>query len=564
MVIAKAPTPEPAAVVKEKLAVAGKPIAAAEPPPPPPPPKDPVPYSILIHTGDGAFSCSAVYVTLQGGGIDGSTPTASSEILLDSTGFMPRTQVELKVDIEDVGVVKGITLRTLGPSEPSSDPPPPWSLESIQVQSDKANNGSGLDQTFVYEAPVGPLAVSSLNLYPKSNEGEVQYEVIVSTGDVRGAGTDGLVQIRLVGDKGCSEWIELGAANLAAGSESSSLFSRGQVDTFNVSGSDVGDLGHVLVRLATADGGQSHSGWNLAKVEVLHQETGWKSVFYANDWIERNSPAALLLIEADTWKAKVSYKIKASTSDLNGAEFEGKVFITLSGWWGTTKDIQLISKTNKKGQGSHSFKRNATDEFNVAADDVGPISSVTVRIESVGEDLGDAWGLDKIEIEVPGNDWFGGLFTYSSWLTHALPSATIWKSRDEASYVVKVFTSSIDNAAFDGDVYLKLTGAYGDTDEVLLANDSTVDGARGLPKTRYDSSKPQVRHLVFVQQMCMQPNPYISPMRRSSLSSARMSATSSLPQSASTPAGPPRHGILIRLRSPLLQLLPRLMESRAL
>lgn len=263
------------------------------------------------------------------------------------------------------------------------------------------------------------------------------------------------------------------------------------MNTFNVTGADVGDIGKVLIRLAAPEGGQSHSDWNLSKVEVLHQETGWKSVFYANDWIERNSPAALLLLEADTWKAKTSYKVKVSTSDLNGAEFEGKVFVTLSGWWGTTKDIRLISKTNKKGQGSHAFKRNATDEFNVTADDVGPISSVTVRIEAAGEELGDAWGLDKIEVEVPGNEWFGGLFTYASWLTHALPSATIWKWRDEASYAVKIFTSSVENAAFDGDIYIKLTGAYGDTDEMLLANDTTVDGARGLPKTRYDSSKPQ-------------------------------------------------------------------------
>ena len=42
-------------------------------------------------------------------------------------------------------------------------------------------------------------------------------------------------------------------------------------------------------------------------------------------------------------------------------------------------------------------------------------------------------------------------------------------------YSISAFTSSAeDNAAFDGDVYVKLTGAYGTTDEILLCNETTV------------------------------------------------------------------------------------------
>ena len=63
------------------------------------------------------------------------------------------------------------------------------------------------------------------------------------------------------------------------------------------------------------------------------------------------------------------------TSDLNGADFEGGAFVTMSGYWGTTKEIKLA----KPGKEIHSFTRGATQSFSIMADDVGPITNVTVR-----------------------------------------------------------------------------------------------------------------------------------------------------------------------------------------
>ncbi len=64
---------------------------------------------------------------------------------------------------------------------------------------------------------------------------------------------------------------------------------------------------------------------------------------------------------------------------------------------------------------------------------------------------------------------------YGSWLSASVPSATIWKYRDVADFKVTVFTSTEEaGAAFDGDVYVTLTGAFGSTDELLLSNESSV------------------------------------------------------------------------------------------
>jgi len=70
---------------------------------------------------------------------------------------------------------------------------------------------------------------------------------------------------------------------------------------------------------------------------------------------------------------------------------------------------------------------------------------------------------------------YGGSFKYGNWLSVTLPTVDIWKYRDAGEYAISIFTSSdMENAAFDGDVYVKLTGSYGTTEELMLCNETTV------------------------------------------------------------------------------------------
>ena len=65
-------------------------------------------------------------------------------------------------------------------------------------------------------------------------------------------------------------------------------------------------------------------------------------------------------------------------------------------------DLQI--KLHKPGKMAYSFGRGVTDTFDVMADDVGPLTNITVRIEAT-EDISDAWGLDKIDIVCGNSDW---------------------------------------------------------------------------------------------------------------------------------------------------------------
>lgn len=39
-------------------------------------------------------------------------------------------------------------------------------------------------------------------------------------------------------------------------------------------------------------------------------------------------------------QAKSKYTVDVHTSDVKGADFEGLAYITLTGWWGTSKEVR--------------------------------------------------------------------------------------------------------------------------------------------------------------------------------------------------------------------------------
>lgn len=52
--------------------------------------------------------------------------------------------------------------------------------------------------------------------------------------------------------------------------------------------------------------------------------------------------------------ARSKYTLEVQTCDLNGADFEGRAYVTLSGFWGTTKEVKLC----KPGATSHRWVEN--------------------------------------------------------------------------------------------------------------------------------------------------------------------------------------------------------------
>lgn len=252
-----------------------------------PRPQRMVSYSVFVTTSDisgGAFD-GAVFIAMHG------TNGSSGEIRLpsDRCSFDTGEENEFQIPSLDIGEVRSITVRM-----EVTDLDATWHLQKVRLESSEACNGRGLDTTYHYENWVQPSV--RVMLFPKAESAMRDYEVIVRTADARGSGVGpyGCVEIKIIGENGASDWLEL--------ADEPASFRRGGVGRFSVSAPDVGNLTSVVLRLAGVaekDKGKVYTGWKPERIDVLHVSLGWKSVFYCNQWIT-SEDQFVLLYESET------------------------------------------------------------------------------------------------------------------------------------------------------------------------------------------------------------------------------------------------------------------------
>ncbi|KAK1803299.1 hypothetical protein P4O66_004083 [Electrophorus voltai] len=106
----------------------------------------------------------------------------------------------------------------------------------------------------------------------------VKYEVIVITGQEKGAGTDARVFITIFGTNGDS-----GRRRLRQ--RCRNLFERGRTDRFLL---ELLDMGELLRLRVEHDGRGPAPGWLLARVEVTNTANGVTTVFPCGKWLDKN------------------------------------------------------------------------------------------------------------------------------------------------------------------------------------------------------------------------------------------------------------------------------------
>lgn len=136
-----------------------------------------------------------------------------------------------------------------------------WHVASVRVQDTTA----GQDVLFPVNAwfsKSDPPCKTTQILYPSgSAQVSFKYRVTVYTSDLRGAGTNANVTIKMEG--------VLGGLPVAVGpfplDTAKDNFEKGQTDEFVVEGADVGELKRITM---ATDGAQPGSAWHLKMVEV--------------------------------------------------------------------------------------------------------------------------------------------------------------------------------------------------------------------------------------------------------------------------------------------------------
>ncbi|XP_071500737.1 lipoxygenase homology domain-containing protein 1-like [Diadema antillarum] len=322
------------------------------------------------------------------------------------------------------------------------------------------------------------------------------YKVHIFTGDIFQAGTDANVFINVYGEKG-----DTGERSMKDSETSVNKFERNQEDVFTMEAADLGVLKKVKIRHDNANVG---SDWFLDRVEIEDPKNNVRYYFPCQRWLATNRddgqiareliPVEKEVIARALQRRKSSTSIRediglelkstmqtfnvyVTTCDERGSGTDANVYITLYGENGDTgKHFLKASKTHRD-----KFERGNTDEFVVEAVDIGELEKVRIGHDNSGGFAG--WKLEKVEIDAPslGRRW---CFPCGRWLDKGEDDGLIERelfpveSRMEeyekhVPYEVTVYTSDVNGAGTDADVFIVLYGR-----EVVTVQKSLCDNKK--------------------------------------------------------------------------------------
>ncbi|GFH09152.1 uncharacterized protein mot51, partial [Haematococcus lacustris] len=292
---------------------------------------------------------------------------------------------------------------------------------------------------------------------------QAQYRITVHTSDIKFAGTDANVSCQLFGEMEG----KLISTERFALSNAKNNFERGQVDVFNITLPNVGEVRRLLI-------GHDNSGvgsdWHLNNIELLCATTGQHCRFYYNGWLSKDEPPYKLEVElfpeGSDKPPLCRYTITTYTSDLRGAGTDANVSAIVFGDKGQTPSTKLESSHNN-------FERGQRDEFVIESVDIGKITKLQIGHDDAG--LAPAWHLSHVEVlsQATGQRVY---FLGDQWLDKKLGTLSLTLEPSDAKGAKQVFkvsvqTGDVRGAGTDADISIILFGAGGmDSGELLLEN----------------------------------------------------------------------------------------------
>ncbi|CAF0916712.1 unnamed protein product [Rotaria sordida] len=320
---------------------------------------------------------------------------------------------------------------------------------------------------------------------------KITYNIKIKTGDIFQAGTDADVHLKIFGEKGNTDRIQLRTTN-----NTRDQFERGQIDNFTFEIYDLGKIEHILIG---HNGKNSGAGWFLDWIEINVPIRHELYRFTCNRWLDKkegDGKIELDLKPSDITKKPtlIPYEVTVFTGDKAGAGTDAKVFIQIYGSYGKTEEIILSNR-------SDSFERKSVDQFKIEAPDIGPIQKI--RIGHHSENFGASWYLEKVLIQRyltfksdqlkhlkqintsnPNveeywficRQWFDKDQGDKQTIRELLP--TIYEhdnviSNKKVTYLVHVFTGDKSGAGTDANVFLTIYGQNKDSGERQLIKSKT-------------------------------------------------------------------------------------------
>ncbi|CAF0982480.1 unnamed protein product [Didymodactylos carnosus] len=261
-----------------------------------------------------------------------------------------------------------------------------WFLEKIVVreQENKDTNIIFMCNRWLASDEDDGQLVRELTLDGTQHLNKTSYHINIKTGDVLQAGTDADVHIKIFGEKGDSDVVQLRNAE-----NTTNKFERNRIDKFTLEFSDLGKIRAIRIG---HNGKGLGSGWFLDYVEIDVPMRGELYRFSCHRWLDSNEGDGLTELElqpSDIQKKtrSIPYEITVFTGDKPNAGTDASVFIQIYGVNGKTEELKLGNK-------SDTFERKKVDKFKLEATDVGQIVKIRIGHDSKG--LGSGWFLEKV------------------------------------------------------------------------------------------------------------------------------------------------------------------------
>uniref|UniRef100_A0A3Q2V469 Lipoxygenase homology PLAT domains 1a n=1 Tax=Haplochromis burtoni TaxID=8153 RepID=A0A3Q2V469_HAPBU len=237
-------------------------------------------YEICITTGDTAETKENAWIVLEG------RKGRSKEFVMENSSKKKRflgNVDRFEFSSKNLGDIAGICLGHTPKDGKKVKGEVYWHVEEVVVTERELGNYIFKCNSLIPLSPkrddfitvectktIESFASKARSLVP------VKYEIIVITGDEKGAGTDANVFITLYGSNGDS-----GCRQLRQ--KFRNLFERGQTDRFSVEMLDMGELQKVRVE---HDNSGLSPGWLLDRVEVTNTANGVTTIFLCGKWLD--------------------------------------------------------------------------------------------------------------------------------------------------------------------------------------------------------------------------------------------------------------------------------------
>ncbi|XP_055489425.1 lipoxygenase homology domain-containing protein 1-like [Leucoraja erinacea] len=209
---------------------------------------------------------------------------------------------------------------------------------------------------------------------PEITQGD-KWEVLVTTGNFKSAGTEATVIMHIYGDKGTSGPIVLGTGT-------HQLFKPQNTDVFQINPTDVGEL--YKIRIGHDNVGEK-PGWFVDDIKMKEVKTGRIISIPVNRWLDETQD------DEDVWREfpiskpgekplpVLLYYVHVFTGDKPEADTDDDVFINIFGERGDTGKRKLHKSQNSQIK----FQKEQIDTFILEAVSVGILKKIVIGHDGV-------------------------------------------------------------------------------------------------------------------------------------------------------------------------------------